>query len=321
MTILIQQLTFHCRWTTDGRLPDYPGSTLRGAFGWALKRCTCMLKQQKCLTCVLNSTCAYSLLFATEQYNDNEVRGPVNARPHPLVFQPRPQRTGLSKKGESWDFSLLIIGHTSEFQPHIVYSVKMMGETGIGVGAKHGLGRFTLEKVTSNDVTVFDDATGQLDNTTVAESLVLQSTAEDVGQLRIHLRTPLRLKQENKLLRELPFHVLVRTALRRISALEIAYGLDNRGEPDLDYRGLVHRAKGVEVKESSLRWRELRRYSNRQQQKVSLSGLTGTALYEGELGEFVPLLQYAQRVHVGKQTLFGLGSIEIEPFNHATRWP
>jgi CRISPR/Cas system endoribonuclease Cas6 (RAMP superfamily) len=91
--------------------------------------------------------------------------------------------------------------------------------------------------------------------------------------------------------------------------LESAYG---QGEPALDYRGLVRRAEEVRLEESTLRWHDLLRYSNRQQQKVSLSGLTGTAVYSGDLGEFVPLLDYARQVHVGKQTLFGLGRMEIE---------
>ena len=38
MTIPIQQFTFHCRWTSEARLPRYLGSTLRGAFGWALRK-------------------------------------------------------------------------------------------------------------------------------------------------------------------------------------------------------------------------------------------------------------------------------------------
>jgi CRISPR/Cas system endoribonuclease Cas6 (RAMP superfamily) len=61
-----------------------------------------------------------------------------------------------------------------------------------------------------------------------------------------------------------------------------------------------------------LHWQTLQRYSNRQRQKVSLSGLMGIATYEGNVTEFVPILHYASQVHVGKQTLFGLGEIKIE---------
>ncbi len=320
MTIPIQQLTCHCRWTTEARLPDYLGSTLRGAFGWALKRCVCMLKRQKCPTCVLNTTCAYAVLFSTELYEGKEHGGAVNARPHPLVFQPSNHGAVGVQEGESWDFSLLVIGRASEFQPHVVYSVKTMGEAGVGAGAKHGLGRFTLEKVTADGVTIFDATIGYFENSTGIRGLSLGTAIDsDVHQLRVHLRTPLRLKQENKLQTELPFHVLIRTVLRRISALEIAYGQEGQGEPALDYRGLVRRAEDVRLKESTLRWHELQRYSNRQHQKVSLSGLMGTALYEGELAEFIPLLDYSSQVHIGKQTLFGLGRMDLESFDSTNK--
>lgn len=317
MTIPIQHLTFHCRWTSEARLPDYLGSTLRGAFGWALKRCSCMLKRQQCPTCVLNATCAYAVLFATELYEEKQQGRAVNARPHPLVFRPNNHGAVIGQAEESWDFSLLVIGRASEFLPHVVFSVKTMGEAGIGVGAKHGLGRFSVDQVTADTTTIFDNASGRMGETTEVRSLALGPAKDGVRQLRVHLRTPLRLKQENKLQTELPFHVLIRTALRRMSALEIAYGQEGLGEPALDYRGLVRRAEDIRLKESTLRWRELQRFSNRQRQKVSLSGLMGAALYEGELAEFVPLLDYASQVHVGKQTLFGLGRMDIECIENA----
>jgi hypothetical protein len=64
---------------------------------------------------------------------------------------------------------------------------------------------------------------------------------------------------------------------------------------------------------STLHWQELMRFSNRQRQKVSLSGLLGTADYQGDLTEFVPLLDYAGRINLGKQTVFGLGHFSCRP--------
>ena len=73
----------------------------------------------------------------------------------------------------------------------------------------------------------------------------------------------------------------------------------------------MHDAERVETEVSTLRWQDLKRYSNRQQQKVSLSGLAGTVVYRGDLNEFVPLLEYASRVNLGKQTGFGLGQMTM----------
>ncbi len=87
MSIKAQRYTFHCRFTSKARLPDYLGSTLRGALGWALKKTSCALRRQQCPTCLLREQCAYAWIFETEKYQAGDGRG-INARPHPFVLQP-----------------------------------------------------------------------------------------------------------------------------------------------------------------------------------------------------------------------------------------
>ena len=43
-----------------------------------------------------------------------------------------------------------------------------------------------------------------------------------------------------------------------------------------------------------------------------MGGITGSIVYEGALGEFIPLVEFCRKVHVGKQTTFGLGKIDYE---------
>jgi CRISPR/Cas system endoribonuclease Cas6 (RAMP superfamily) len=118
----------------------------------------------------------------------------------------------------------------------------------------------------------------------------------------------LRLKYLNELESGLPFHVLIRAALRRISSLFTAYG---DGEPDLDYRGIVRRAQEITIEKSALHWFDWRRWSNRQDQGMLMGGLMGSITYAGALTEFMPLLLLCETLHLGKQTAFGLGKIKI----------
>ncbi|MBV5329964.1 MAG: hypothetical protein JZU65_20455, partial [Chlorobium sp.] len=93
MAISIQEYIFHCRWTTEARLPAYLGSALRGAFGWALKKSSCSLRRQECATCILRGQCAYAWIFETERYIDAAGHN-INARPHPYMFRPEKGASG-----------------------------------------------------------------------------------------------------------------------------------------------------------------------------------------------------------------------------------
>jgi hypothetical protein len=279
-----------------------------------LKLVSCALRRQKCDTCLLREQCAYAWLFETERYRTGDGRN-VNARPHPFVLRTAEEICGDKQQGDPFHFNLLLIGRANDLLPQMVYSVVNMGEAGVGSGRGQGMGRFRLESVTVGEHMLYTDSERVLHTPEALPEIRLEAQSiTDVQSVRIELQTPLRLKQQNSLQRDLPFHLLIRTGLRRLAALEDAYG---QGEPDLDYRGLVERAGRIGIQHAQLRWRELFRWSNRQRKKVSLGGLTGSVVYRGALGEFLPILDYCRQVNVGKQTTFGLGRIGIHHENGA----
>ncbi len=308
MSISAQQYTFHCRFTSEARLPGYLGSTLRGALGWSLKKTSCALRRQQCADCLLRQQCAYAWIFETERYEAGDGRT-INARPHPLVIQPEEQVCGEKAEGDDLRFSLLLLDRANSLLPYIVHAVRLMGEAGIGSGRRAGLGRFAIAEIRAGNDLVYDHQENVLHQPVTTGKIRLDPCpAHGISSLQVLLHTPLRFKQGNRLNLDLPFDRLVRACLRRIAALESAYG---PGEPDLDYSGLVQQAGQVMVKESSVHWEPLFRWSNRQKKKVSLAGLAGAVSYQGPLTEFVPLLRYCEQVNIGKQTVFGLGRIEI----------
>lgn len=310
--MLYGKYQFLCRLSDEAVLPHYKGSTFRGVFGRALKRVVCALKREECENCLLKQRCVYALVFETGLSSEASQGSRIASPPHPFVIEPPLTSETHFRKGESFDFNALLFGDANKNLPYFVYAFEQMGKIGIGKRINGKRGHFELEEVTCGGRTIYTGTEQKL-NTDGAFGVLSLPDAEKYPkgdfQLRLSMLTPLRLKFENRLKADLPFHVLVRAMLRRISSLFNAYG---SGEPDLDYRGMVRRAEDVKILDHDLGWFDWRRFSFRQDKPMLMGGMTGSVTYEGKLGEYLPLIELCSEVHLGKQTSFGLGMIKGE---------
>jgi len=294
-------------------LPEYKGSTFRGVFGHALKKVVCALKKQDCKDCLLRGKCVYSFVFETSNPdNEPDKKKRIASPPHPYVIEPSESKKTHYKKGESFDFAILLFGRANDYLPYFIYAFEQMGKIGIGQRIEGKRPVFKLDSVTAGNNPVYSSQDNKIKEGEFTQDLIaeyyLPEESKTVNSLDLALETPLRLKFENSFRANLPFHVLVRAMLRRISSLNNYHG---NGEPSLDYRGLVKRAESVEVSDSSLKWFDWKRYSNRQDRSMLMGGMVGKLSYSGELSEFIPLIRFCEKVHLGKQTTFGLGKIKI----------
>lgn len=301
--------SFHNVFQEDALLPPYKGSTFRGLFGHALKKIVCALKTGNCPDCILNERCLYAQVFETPSGHLKEGKQRLAAPPHPYLIEPPLDRQTRYATGDAFDFTLFLFGRFNESLPYFIFAFEQMGQMGAGKKVNGQRARFVLEKVTSNGMEIYSQESGKILGGGEKEQLTLTAPHDEpVHRMEISLLTPLRLKYLNSLESTLPFHVLVRAALRRVSSLFAAYG---EGEPDLDYRGLVRRAKEIVIEQSQLHWFDWRRWSNRQDQEMLMGGMIGTVTYAGVLTEYIPLLRLCEILHLGKQTAFGLGKIKI----------
>ena len=69
------------------------------------------------------------------------------------------------------------------------------------------------------------------------------------------------------------------------------------------------RAAAVRMTRCDLQWVEARRRLSRTGQRHPLGGFVGQAEYQGDLGEFLPYLELAKWVGVGRQTVWGKGEM------------
>jgi len=234
------------------------------------------------------------------------------APPHPYVIEPPISIESHFSRGSALDFSLLLFGDMNKNIPYFIYTCCEMGKIGIGKKVNGKKAKFILEKVMHGKQTIYTDTEQKLFMQAPLEKLkipLLSDFNKGEFQLKITLETPLRIKFSNRLKADLPFHVLVRAMLRRISSLLFYYGA---GEPSFDYKGLVKRAEDFDIIYSDLGWFDWRRYSHRQGKDMLMGGMSGSVTYKGNIGEFLPLIDFCSKVHIGKQTAFGLGKINAE---------
>lgn len=298
---------FKCTFESEAVLPLYKGSIFRGMFGKALRDVICVLRTQKCIECLLQKTCTYVSIFETQLIPSKTKFSPYP--PHPFVLEPPLETKTKYKKGDKFELKLKIFGEHNQKIPYFIYTIKQIGEVGIGKKLEKEMGKFRIDAVYKNDVLIYEDSTGILIANPEVQELYLDSTHStgfdnNINSLEVIFLTPLRVKYRNQLVDNLEFHIFVRAMLRRISDL---FSHFDTAEPNLDFKALIKAAEEVTIHSSSIRWYDWERHSSRQKRSMKLGGIIGSIIYHGPISNFLPLLSFCEKTHIGKQTTFGLG--------------
>jgi hypothetical protein len=287
------------------RLPDYPGSAWRGAFGHALKKAVCVVRNTPCQQCLLKQACAYSYIFETPLSIDTEKMRKYTATPHPFVFR-FTERESLSKE---FSIDMNLFGHGQRFFPYIVHAMQTAGQNGVGGNRQ----LFHLNRVNAVDfqgqhVTVYQEA--ELQN---RQSARIPPLPEMPKKIDLVFHSPVRIKQDNKNITAGHFNFtgLFGSLLRRISMISY-FHTDTPLETD--YAGLAVAARNVQFNGQNLRWYDWTRYSSRQQTEMQMGGLLGNVSLDMKgMDDFWPYLWLGQWTHVGKGTSMGMGAYTVEP--------
>lgn len=309
----VAKYKFICEVGEQGlELPPYKGSTLRGGFGKAFKKMVCFQPEQNgCTSCILVANCPYGYIFETAPSEGGEKLRNYESIPRPFVIEPPLEEKRIYKQGEELVFNLILIGKAISFLPYFIIAFQEVGRIGIGKGRRP----FTLKSVMAVNPLSHQGQEIYNSNRSNLEKAEVFITGKDfmaldqeVGQIQLSFVTMTRIQYEQSYAEKLEFHMLIRNLLRRISTTSYYH---NGFELDLDFQGLIERAKAVERDEDSLHWVNWERYSSRQDSKINLGGTVGTATYKGQLSEFMPLLRIGELIHLGKGTVFGMGKYEI----------
>lgn len=270
----------------QAELPAYLGSTLRGVIGRSLYE---------------RDRAAYDFLYANGRKWEGEQD---TVKPYLIIPPPVCGEKQVIGPGERLQFGVLLFGDGTAY-------VKSLAEAFQGI-ERHGLGArrfpFSLEQVVNRETCCFLWRDGAYFPAGAERSILPCRRLEGVTRVTVRLRTPLRIRRKGNLLTTITFQTLIRNITNRILALTSRYGGWADREEAMSLQEL---AAGVRTVREELRLERLERYSNRLQEKMDFGGLMGEVEYEGNLDPFVPWLLAAQTLHLGRNTTFGMGEIQV----------
>jgi hypothetical protein len=310
ISIPLARLRFVFTVGTPIRLPDWPGSLLRGAFGHALRRLSCMTRQKDCGRCPLLKTCPYPAIFAPPplEHRIQHFRQP----PAPYLIEPEDWGARVLERGDALRFGMTLMGRARHETALIVEALKNAARHGLGAsGGVAELDEVSCLPLTEDGETtvLYRPAQDTRLRAVASRQLTVPPPPPALAGLTLRFRTPLRLQENGRALppAKLTTGALLMNAVKRVALLAELYG---NGVPDWDFRSLVEAAAAIGG-EKNLYWRDWSRYSSRQKQVMRLGGALGTWRLAGDLAAFFPALFLGQWLGVGKETVFGLGRYEI----------
>ena len=304
-------------------LPDFLGSTLRGAFGHALKNSACQLPGALCQSCGIPRHCWYGWLFETVMPSRSGGMNGVQDAPRPFVLTPplsESENTGIKRRlrcGDQVTFSLSLFGNAVNALPYVVYAIDEMARHGLGVDR----GAFSLREL------YFIDRAGErlsLDYNWVTRQYNPLKTEifyvgdlvrdrllrmPDSGNLKLRFQTRARIRVEDQLQRQLNFTTLIRFLWNRITLMLDVHGAGITG---VDRHSILKWADNVKTVAASTFQHRVSRISNRQMKSIPSDGVLGEFLFEGaEVRDFRAMLAAGELLHIGSGASFGLGKYVI----------
>ena len=297
---------FILRAVTPLNLPAYKGSTFRGGFGHALKRTVCIAPERVCHTCCAPTECLYPHLFETTVEAPDTSDASV---PRPFILIPPLDTYRAYAPGDLLSCDLVLIGQATIYLPQFVVALETMGRLGIGVDqGQYALTHIQDIRPHAPAYELYPGPGGTLhDPKPPISGAELTAPYHDWSPQRLTLVfcTPTRLKYQQRLRTEAPaFHIIIRRLLDRLAVFSQVY---HDTPLRLDTPAWKRQAESVRLVESHVQPYDWERYSQRQQTRMKLGGIVGTATYEGHLAPFLPLLALGEWLHIGKGTTFGLG--------------
>ncbi|MGP1580350.1 MAG: hypothetical protein ACTTH5_04950 [Wolinella sp.] len=208
--------------------PFFIGSQVRGAFGYTLKSVSCINPAYSCNECFAKDSCLYCDFF--EKKNSYHR-----------------YRLDFELGAEIYDFGIVLLGGVCEKLPYIASAIYIMLK-------KYGLGK-NKTRYDKFDMFINNEMCLKNDQISLPKSYIREFGFQGgSGNVQINFVTPLRIKKDNKFLRnnDMSLKDILNSIYQRYLSV---FGEDSKTFP--------HEING-EIVKKKLKYIELTRHSNRQ---------------------------------------------------------
>jgi len=287
------------------------GNIFRGAFGLVFKRLNCK-STPMCDNRCKDETCIYGKIFEPQN-----LYGPLRYKdiPRPFVFSFNEDEREFLYEGESFNIGINLFGWVTDYYLHFIRVIEEIGNEGIGpLRGKYLMRNILTEDYYGNRFPLKSDDNGyvQPDVIKLPENEINPDITEYDG-FEISFLTPTLIKYEKQIIRNPDFlHIFCR--LRdRISAIAYFHNGITLSE---NFKSLEEESKKIKIKESRIKWVEVKRRSSHTGKVQDLSGIVGTVKFGADkknlLQFFYPWLKLGEIVGLGKNTVWGMGRIKFD---------
>ncbi len=301
---------FNIRFNRKIIFDTLPSFIFRNNIGFQLRKIVCVFKNNDCSTCLLGTTCVYSLMFETPIDKNNNFLEGRNRAPHPYAVY---SDAKAGKEIDSLDLDIVMIGNAINYFPYLFLALMNTGKSGI----LRDRINFEIDDIVSQNRSILDKENDTVKNMAPltwdlngvddirSEAIV---DLKNVGGIRIDFLSPFRMKFGGKYLTAITYKDIICAILRRIELLSKLFG-----NTVIDFgKDLIYFLTKDKKFTSDLKWFDYSRYSARQKQSMKLGGLIGTATVTGNFSNIeVSLLRAAELFNIGKNVSFGLGKVRI----------
>lgn len=283
----VLRVRFHLQ-AQGGTWPRFKGFLLHGALGATLKEL---------------APDAYSALMG-----ESDELG----RPY-VLLPPLDEATTLAD-GSPLLCEMTFMGEAARWVIPVLLAMQRMGQRGLGKGNARFLVTAAEAMTLETPVPFYTAQAGIVEVPKAVTALeIVRSRAmpgSQPGHMQLDFISPMRLKADNRLVRQAPdFGLLWQRLLGRVTFLAKAMG--GPGWDGGMRAEMSHQATAIICMEQKLAWVDWPRRSSRQQVEMLFGGFVGSMRFSGEVVPFLPWFALAESLHLGGKTTFGLGAVKL----------